>query len=239
METGNRGLYADDVSAILGFLRAPSEKRQELMQLLREGEQRNWHEIHGKLPPNWKQLIRFEDEASAIENYEPMVIPGLAQTPDYARAIIQATNSTLTEAEVEGLVAARLARQLVLSRRDGPNVHLLIEETALRRVVGDLATMRIQLDNLLSVSNRSNVTLQVVPFSAGDHPGLEGPSVLLEFVDEPTLAHAETRSASSFIEDEVPINRVKVAWRGLLAVALSTEDSARLISTVVGKMTAP
>jgi transcriptional regulator with XRE-family HTH domain len=239
METGDRGLYADDVSAILGFLRAPQDKRQELLQLLRDGEQRNWHEIHGKLPANWKQLIRFEDEASAIKNYEPMVIPGLAQIPDYARAIIQATNPSLTEVEVEGLVAARLGRQLVLSRRDGPEVHLLIEDTALRRVVGDLPTMRVQLDNLLSVARRSNVTLQVVPFAAGGHPGLEGPLVLLDFADQPTLAHAETRSASSFIEDEAPINRVKVAWRGLLAVALSTEDSARLISTVIGEMTAP
>ncbi|MGW4483944.1 helix-turn-helix domain-containing protein [Amycolatopsis sp. NPDC004368] len=237
METGDRGLYVDDVSAILGFLHAPSDKRQELLKLLRDGEERNWHEIHGKLPADWKQLIRFEDDASAIRSYEPMVLPGLAQTPDYARAVIHATNPTLSDDEVEGLVAARLGRQVVLSRREAPTVHILIEETAIRRTIGDIAIMRGQLENLLTVGNRSNVTIQVVPFSAGGHPGLEGPLVLLEFLTEPPLVYAENRTAGSFVEDEAPIKHVKVAWRGILAVALSIEDSARLISTVIGEMT--
>ncbi|MEV0065630.1 MULTISPECIES: helix-turn-helix transcriptional regulator [unclassified Amycolatopsis] len=238
METGDRGLYVDDVSAILGFLHAPTEKRQELLKLLRDGEERNWHEIHGKLPPTWKELIRFEDDALRIKNYEPLVIPGLAQTPDYARAVIHATNPSLTESDVEGLVAARLARQLVLSRRDAPEVHLLVEETAVRRIIGDSEVMRLQLESLLAINNRSCVTMQVVPFSAGGHPGLEGPLVILEFRDEPTLTHAETRSATSFIEDEEPVARARLGWRGILAAALSPEDSAGLISTVIDKMTA-
>ncbi|MFI5605700.1 helix-turn-helix domain-containing protein [Amycolatopsis sp. NPDC051903] len=234
METGNRGLYTDDVSTILGFLRAPSEKRQELMQLLREGEQRNWHEIHGKLPPNWKQLIRFEDEASAIKNYEPLLIPGLAQTPEYTRALVHSIDRQLDEIDVDKLIAARVSRQLVLSRANGPAVHLLIEEGVLRRFVGGPEVMRGQLQHLQLMANRSKVTLQVVPFSAGGHPGLEGPLVLLEFSEQPTLAYAETRGASSFLEDEASVARVRHAWGGLLRTALSPDDSARLIARLIG-----
>src|SRR3954453_17273891 len=100
METGDRGLYADDVSAILGLLRVPGAKRTELLALVREGEERNWHEIHGKLPTNWKELMRFESEATTIRNYEPMLVPGLAQVSDYSRAIIQGTSPRLTDFEV-------------------------------------------------------------------------------------------------------------------------------------------
>jgi hypothetical protein len=108
METGERGLYADDVAAILEPLRAPADLRHELLALVRDGEERNWHEIHGRLPTNWKDLISFENVATAIYNYEPMVIPGLAQTPDHARTLTHGTNPRLSEAEVETLVAARM-----------------------------------------------------------------------------------------------------------------------------------
>ncbi|WIX80273.1 helix-turn-helix transcriptional regulator [Amycolatopsis carbonis] len=236
METGDRGLYADDVSAILGFLHAPTEKRQELLKLLREGEERNWHEIHGKLPPTWKELIRFEESAAAIKNYEPLVMPGLAQTPEYARALMHGIDNQLTEPEVEKLVAARLNRQVVLSRHDGPAVHLLIEESVLHRTVGDLDVMRAQLQNLQLMMNRSRVTIRVVPSAAGTHPGLEGPLALLEFIDEPSLAYAETHGASNFLEDEEPVARVKRAWKGLIAVALAPQDSARLIARVIGNL---
>jgi transcriptional regulator with XRE-family HTH domain len=89
METGERGLYADDVAAIMGFLQVPAKLRQELLDLVRTSEERNWHEIHGKLPTNWKDLIKFESEASALYQYEPMVVPGLIQTPEYSRTLIQ------------------------------------------------------------------------------------------------------------------------------------------------------
>jgi transcriptional regulator with XRE-family HTH domain len=237
METGERGLYADDVAAILGFLRAPADLRHELLALVRDGEERNWHEIHGKLPTNWKDLIRFENDATAIYNYEPVLIPGLAQTPDYSRAIIHRTEPSLSEIEVETLVAARMTRQIILSRRQAPNVQLIVDETVLQRPVGAPGMLRAQLRHLLTLGERPKVTVQVVPFAIGAHPGLAGPLVLLEFANEPTLAYAETRAASSFLEEDEHICGVKVAWRGIRAVALSPEDSARLITSAIGKLT--
>jgi transcriptional regulator with XRE-family HTH domain len=236
METGERGLYADDVAAILGYLRAPTGLRHELLALVRDGEERNWHEIHGKLPTNWKDLIRFENDATAIYNYEPMVIPGLAQTPDYSRALMHGANPRLSEAEVETLVAARMSRQVILSRRQAPTVQLIVDETVLRRPVGESSMLRAQLRHLLALGERPKVSFQVVPFAVGAYPGLEGPLVLLEFANEPTLAYAETRAASSFLEEEEHIDGVKVAWRGLRAKALSPEDSVRLIASAIDKL---
>src|SRR5699024_12592010 len=120
MGTGDRGWDPDDVAALVGFLRARSEVRQELLGLVRDGQERNWHEIHGKLPTNWKALIRFENDAAAISNYEPLVVPGLAQTPDYARAIIHGTHPRLSNGEVDTLVATRPSPQVILRRRPAP-----------------------------------------------------------------------------------------------------------------------
>ncbi|MEU4671849.1 helix-turn-helix transcriptional regulator [Amycolatopsis sp. NPDC023774] len=234
METGDRGLYADDVSAILGFLHAPTEKRQELLQLLREGEQRNWHETNGPLPPNWKDLIRFEETAAAISNFETMVVPGLAQIPEYSRALIHGVNSQLTEREVERLLTARTTRQMIVTRREGPAVHLLLDEMVLRRSIGGREIMTAQLEHLLRLARRSNVTIQVVPFAATPHPGLTGPFVVLEFIDEPALAYVESRGTSSFLEEPDLVGSVRLAWRELLAIAMSPEASLRLIADTIG-----
>ncbi|WP_432849283.1 helix-turn-helix domain-containing protein [Amycolatopsis sp. CA-161197] len=234
METGDRGLYADDVSAILGFLRAPQDKRQELLELLRDGEQRNWHETNGPLPPRWKDLIRFEETASAISNFETMVVPGLAQIPEYSRALIHGVNSQLADHEVERLLAARATRQTIVSRRDGPAVHLLLEEMVLRRSVGGSEIMAAQLEHLLRMGRRSNVTIQVVPFAATPHPGLTGPFVVLEYADEPALAYVESRGTSSFLEETDLVSSIRLAWRELRAIAMSPEDSSRLIADTIG-----
>ncbi|MEV6901341.1 helix-turn-helix transcriptional regulator [Amycolatopsis sp. NPDC051372] len=235
METGDRGLYPDDVAAILGFLQAPSDLRQELMALVRGGEERNWHEVNGKLPPTWKDLIRFEEQASVIKNYETLLIPGIAQIPEYARALLHGGDPKLTEAELESLVAARAKRQLILSRSNAPIVHLLVDEMALHRPIGDQETMRAQLHHLLLVGRRSNVTFQIVPFATRAHAGLQGPFVLLEFFNEPTLAHVETRGTNSFLEEDDFVDTIKSAWRDVRSVALSTGDSARLIADMIGE----
>ncbi|WIX79810.1 helix-turn-helix transcriptional regulator [Amycolatopsis carbonis] len=237
METGDRGLYPDDVAAILGFLQAPSDLRQELMALVRGGEERNWHEVTGKLPSSWKDLIRFEDEATSIRNYESLVLPGLAQTPDYARALLRGGDAKLAEAELENLVAARVTRQLILGRHNAPRVQLMVDEMILQRPIGSEEIMHAQLRHLIQLGQRSNVTLQVVPIKAGAHPGLRGPFVLLEFAAEPTLAHVESRGTSSFLEKDDQVHSLKAAWSDIGRVALSHGDSARLIADMIGEPT--
>ncbi|RKT57570.1 helix-turn-helix domain-containing protein [Saccharothrix australiensis] len=234
METGHRGLYADEVAAILGFLRAPARLRQDLVALVRAGEDRNWHAIHGKLPGNWKNLIDFEGQASALYNYEPLVIPGLAQTADYARTVIRGTDGSLTDGELDALVAVRMSRQMILGRAE---VHLLIDEMVLRRCFGDPPMMRAQLLHLAAMADRRTVTVQVVPFDTIAHPGVEGSFLRLDFVDQPSLLYVESRNTSTFLEEEVHLEGARDAWQKLLTLALSPEESVALIAGLAGKST--
>ncbi|MEU6152367.1 helix-turn-helix transcriptional regulator [Actinosynnema sp. NPDC047251] len=231
METANRGLYADEVAAILGFLQAPSKLRQELVALVRTGEARNWHAIHGKLPGHWRDLIGFESQAVALRNYEPLFIPGLAQTSDYARTIIRGCDRDLSDGELDALVATRMGRQVILGRT---HLHLLIDETALRRTLGDPPMMRGQLRHLVTLAGRQRVVIQVVPFDSPAHPGLEGPFARLEFADQPDLVYVESRHTSTFLEEEVHLKGARDAWDALRTLALSPEESIRLIAEFAG-----
>ncbi len=234
METANRGLYADEVAAILGFLQAPPKLRQELVTLVRAGEARNWHALHGKLPGNWKNLIDFESQATALFNYEPLLIPGLAQTSDYARTIIRGGDGEVSDGELDALVATRMGRQVVLGRT---RVHLLIDETVLRRPLGDPPMMQGQLRHLITLASRPQVVIQVVPFESVAHPGLEGPFLRLEFADQPDLLYVESRHTSTFLEEEIYLEGARDAWDRLRTLALSPEESVGLIAKFAGGLT--
>jgi transcriptional regulator with XRE-family HTH domain len=237
METGDRGLFADDVSAILGFLQAPAKLREELLKLARTSDQRNWIHIGGKLPTAWKQLIEFENSAIAIYNYEPLVVPGLLQTDEYAREVIRAGNGELSEPEVDTFVRTRMGRRELLSRAGGPTLNVIIDETVLHRPIGGPAVMHGQLQHLLAMLGRSKVDIRIIPFTVGANPGLEGPAMLLEFANLPSLVHVEIRGGTCLLEEPSAIRSVKIAWQTLKSMALSAEDSARLIATTADKLT--
>jgi transcriptional regulator with XRE-family HTH domain len=237
METGVRGLYPDDVAAVLGFLQAPASLREELLALVRDGDKPNWIQVDRKLPAAWKDLIRFEHEAVAIYNFEPLVIPGLLQTGDYARAVIRSDSKERTEVEVDQLVRTRMGRQAVLSRFQGPTLAAIVDEMVLRRPVGEPGVMHGQLRHLLNMANRPRIDFRVVPFAVGENPGLGGPLMVLEFADQPTLVYVEVRGASGFLEEAPEIRRVRLAWRELHAMALPPEDSVRLVAEVAGELT--
>ncbi|MFD9960460.1 helix-turn-helix domain-containing protein [Amycolatopsis sp. NPDC058986] len=239
METGVRGLYADEVSAILGFLKVPAQIRHELVALVRDGEERNWHEIHGKLPPNWKELMQFETDAVSIRNYEPLLFPGLAQVPDYSRAIIRGVHPRLTDAEIDALVATRMSRQVIFSRRPAPNIHFIVDETVLTRPVCAAEIRRAQLRNLLSLSERKSTVVQVVPFTAPAYPGLDGSFAILDFDSASPVTYMNSPGTSSFLEDDAEIERVKLAWQDIHAVALSPDESMRLVADIIGTLTGP
>ncbi|MGH3928001.1 MAG: Scr1 family TA system antitoxin-like transcriptional regulator, partial [Pseudonocardiaceae bacterium] len=121
METGRTGLQVDEVAALLGFYRVAKPDREELLELVRRAEEPGWWQVQGsRLPELWQELIDIERSATAIINYEPLVIPGLLQTADYAGVLIAAANPGLSEDEVETRVAARTTRQALLSRSNPP-----------------------------------------------------------------------------------------------------------------------
>lgn len=238
METGERGLYVDDVAAVLGFLRAPAEIRQDLLDLVRTGEERNWHEIGGDVPtPKLvRDLIRFESEATAIYSFELTLVPGLVQTADYARALLHSIPGQRTAEAVESIVETRMNRQRVLDRIDPPQLRLIIEEMVLRRTMDDPEMMFGQLQHLLAASARRNVSVRVLPFNAVVAVAARGSLKIIHCPDQQPLCYEESRSTSAFLEDEQYVEAARLAWQKLSAAALSDEDSRRLIADLAGKL---
>jgi hypothetical protein len=237
METGERGLYPDDVAAILGFLCVPAEIRQDLLDLVRTGDERNWHEI-GSAPLSrmLRDLMRFESEATTINNFEPLLMPGLVQTAEYARALMRSAAPTWGEHEIESMVAVRMNRQRVLDQINPPHLNLIIEEMVLRRTMDDPRMMAGQLHHLLAASARRHVGVRVLPFDTEAAIAAQGSLIMLDCPEQPTLCFEESRTTAAFLEEEEFIGRARLVWKRLSAAARSEEDSRQLIAELAGKL---
>jgi len=184
---------------LLDLYGAAEPRRSELLTLLREASQRGWmRPYRSELPDVYSDYIGFEDEARSIANYESLFVPGLLQTEAYARAQLRGTLPYASEAEIESRVAARLERQPVLVKDDAPKLWAIIDEAALRRLVGRGDVMRGQARHLLEARSQPNVTIQVITYSAGAHPGMDGSFVILEFPDPDDPSIGFTWSCSTW-----------------------------------------
>lgn len=230
LEVAELGIYQDDLEKFLDFYRVPKKRRVELLDIARHAEQRGWLRMRTpNLPSDWQTWSDFEDEASALLQFEPMALPGLLQSSEYARAIIEATGGKLDEVEVDALVASRMARQGLLSKKQPLLLHAVIEESVLSRPFGDEEACTRQLRHLIDTASRPNVTLQVLPTSAGLHPGLNGPFIMLDYEEQPSLVWLETKLSSLFLEDDDQIDAFAAAWDELVNRALSTDESLELL----------
>ncbi len=236
METGNSGLQIDDVAALLGFYQVPATKRNELLNLLRRGDQKGWWERQAGLPQLWRALIDFENKAARIQCYESLVIPGLLQTGEYCEATLRAVDDTLSDAELDNLVASRMARQTLLTRSTAPQFLAVVHEVALRMPIGGQGVMKRQLQHLLTIAERPNIVLRMVPIRAGAHVGLRGPFMILEFADEPGLAFMENQDTGMFLEEEVDLAGYRLALRNILSVALAPAATADEIAAIIAEL---
>jgi transcriptional regulator with XRE-family HTH domain len=235
METGERGLYADDVSALLGLYRVPASYRDELLDLIRNGADPNWWQLKS-LPNEWRDLIALESEAQTIANFEPLLIPGLLQTAEYTTTIISCTDPSLLEKDRNSLVATRMARQGLLTKRNAPTLHAIVDEMVLHRPIGEPGVLKRQLQHLLTCAQRTNVTVQVLPLSAGANPGLDGPLIILDLDGGRSVVHLETRRAGAFLSEEPHVKAAKIVWQRLRAMAMAADRSARLIAGIESEM---
>ncbi|MDX6339714.1 MAG: hypothetical protein QOG05_7054, partial [Streptosporangiaceae bacterium] len=169
---------------LLDLYGTDQERRTELLTLLREAGQRGWMQLdRSDLREIYADYISFESEARSVSDYESLFIPGLLQTEDYARAVIRGALPQATEEQVESRVAARMERQALLTRDNPLQLWAIMDEAAARRIVGGPAVMREQLARLRDIAALPNVTVQVIPYEAGAHPGMPGSFIVLEFPD--------------------------------------------------------
>lgn len=232
IENGRTRVSADDLEDMLSLYRVRSRERDALLRLGRESRRRGW----------WRQYrdvfsgpyIGLEAEASSIQVWTRL-IPGVLQTDAYARAVIAATGPWLHDREVARCVVARAARQEELFGAGREvRVHAVVDESALRRPVGGAAVMREQLEALLAVASRLDVTLQVLAFGAGGCAGIDGDFTILRFPDaeDPPVVYVEGVFGDLYMDSAEGMERYALAWARLTSRALSPEDSQVMIKNI-------
>jgi transcriptional regulator with XRE-family HTH domain len=214
-------------------------RKGELLTMLREAGQRGWmRPYRAELPEAYSDYIGFEDEARSISNYESLFIPGLLQTEAYARAQLHGTWPSASDEDIEIRVAARMERQPVLAKDDAPRFWAIMDEAALRRLIGGRDVMRDQIARLLEMRQQANMTIQVIPFRVGAHPGMDGSFVILNFpdADDPSIVYIESAAGGLFLEEEAEIRRYILMFELLRAAALGLDETAELLTAIAAEL---
>ncbi|MFI0978425.1 helix-turn-helix domain-containing protein [Streptomyces sp. NPDC021093] len=204
MELGRVSFKARDVEDLLTLYGVTDgSERESLLALAREANLAGWWHSFGDVLPGWFQTyVGLEGAASLIRIYEVQFVHGLLQTEAYAQAVVARGIPHATAAEVDRRVALRLERQKILVSERAPHFHAVLDEAALRRPYGDRDVMRGQLQHLIDISERSNVTLQVMPFNFGGHAGESGAFTLLRFPesDLSDLVYLEQLTSALYLD---------------------------------------
>ncbi|RSS79110.1 XRE family transcriptional regulator [Streptomyces sp. WAC05292] len=186
-------------------------------------------------PAFFRDAARLEAEAVELHVYATKAVPGLLQSEDYARAVFTMSRPLLTEEMVEQRVAARLARQEILTRMPLPTISFVIEESVLRRPLGGRRVMHGQLRQVLLTGQRRNVEIQVVPTELEEHAGLEGPFTLIETRDGRRIAYVEGYKDSRLHTDRKPVRELEEQYGILRAQALTPRASLVFVEKLLGE----
>lgn len=206
-----------------------------LLTLAREAHQKGWWHAYGDaLGESLQTYIGLEAAAVSLRTYEPECVPGLLQTEEYARAVIRAGLSAGTDQENEKYVQLRMTRQAKLAQSSPPELWAVVNEGAIRRLVGGRAVMRDQLGQLLDAGRRPHITVQVVPFDVGAHMGMGGAFIMLSFPEpaDPDVVYVNYSTGALFLEKPAELDRSALIFNHLRATALSVGQSRDLISRV-------
>jgi hypothetical protein len=235
IENARVSVLPRDVKFLLGTygLSAQDEVWDVLLTLARESRQRGWWQQYGEAVPDWFEVfVGLEAEAATAFGYDAEFVPGILQTEKYARAIHRAQLFNASEEEIERLVRVRMARQELLTSDDAPQLWLVMNEAVVRRVVGGRDVMREQLKRLIDASRLPNMTLQVVPFSAGAHPAMDGSFELLGFPEplDPQIVYVEYHTGALYLEKPAEVGRYRLMFDHLRASALPVDASRNLMA---------
>ncbi|WP_069764927.1 helix-turn-helix transcriptional regulator [Streptomyces sp. LUP47B] len=185
-----------------------------------------------KYPKHFSEVAEAEAQATAIREYTPLLIPGLLQTPAYARAVNCAYDPTAPKETIEGWVAGRLERTRLLDYPTKPLLWAVLDEAALRRETGGRTVMAEALRHIADLARRSRVMMQVLPLSAGAHAAMQGAMKLMEFEDAPPLIYYEGVRTGRMEDDPATVADLRFTFDLLVASALSRENSLALIESL-------
>ncbi|OLT13153.1 Cro/Cl family transcriptional regulator [Pseudonocardia sp. CNS-139] len=237
LEMGRNQQKPDEVTALLRFYGADVEHVDRMASLAARADQGTWWAHFSGAVPQWfKTFIGLEGLAAAEFTYEPLVLPGQLQTPEYAMAMLDG-NIRVPPMEAAQVVRARMARQRLTDDTNPLRFSAVLEEYVLQRMVGGPAVMRAQLEHLLVLAQRDNVDLLVMPASVAVHDGLDGDFMLLDFDEAQSIGYIEYPTGALYLQEPEQIAVYQLSAERLRAAALSASDSADLISAHISELT--
>jgi transcriptional regulator with XRE-family HTH domain len=239
IETGRTAPHPNDVRVMLGLYGvADNGVLAGLLKLAKDARQRGWwYSYKDVLLSRFELFLGLESEADTIRDFELSMIPGLLQTDDYARELIRGLMA-FDAAEIERRVELRMARQQILASAEAPHLWAILDEAAIRRVVGGQLIMKAQLLHLANSAEHGRTTIQVLPYSAGPHPGQAGPFIILGFAEptEPEVVYMETVGGNLYVDKPEEVRLFSTVFDQLRAVALSPSQSAAMLQALAGEL---
>jgi len=241
IENGSVSISTNDLRALLRLYDITGEAEvRRLVDLARNARQPSWwSKYRGSVPPVFFQYLEYEAAASAIRHYESFLVPGLLQTRDYAHTVISEYKGNFSARTIQTRVDIRMTRQQLLEQGTPPRLHFILDEAAIRHLMGDEGTRAEQIQKLIEMAGRPAVTIEVVPFSAGLHRGLGETFTLLEFrdtEDDDVLYFENSRDALFSHDDTEEVVLYREMFEDLRKKSLGVKRSLALLKQVQAEL---
>jgi hypothetical protein len=241
IEGASTGISTTDLKALLSLYEITDpERTNQLTALARAARERSWWSAYRDVaPPALIQLIEYESAASVIMQFENMFVPGILQTEDYARVVLQDYDTEKPSSErVSALVDLRVRREELLERNNPPRFIFILDEAAVHRLIGGASVMRQQLQRLIEIAKKPNVSVEVVPFKVGLHPGMGGPFEVIEFADalDEDVVFLESPRGDIVGDNPEETFRYREIFGSLRKLVLSDQDSLAYLEDIASEM---
>lgn len=240
MELGKVGFRVRDVADLLTLYGVTEEPgREALLSLVSQANRPGWWHNYDDVLPNWfEAYVGLEEAAMRIRCYEVQFIPGLLQTEEYARAVVRLGHPDGPEEEIQRRVDLRMARQKLLQRENPPHLWTVIDEAALRRPLGGVEAMRGQIRHLIDVAASPDITVQVIPFSAGGHAAAGGPFSILRFSepDLPDVVYLEQLTSAIYLDKRDDLDRYQAVMERLCLDAVPIPETKRALTRILNDL---
>jgi transcriptional regulator with XRE-family HTH domain len=230
IETGHTSATPRDVQDMLDIYGVHGTESKELVEIAREARLKGWWHPYSAVLTG--AYVGLEAAAQSIRTYEQQVVPGLLQSEEYAVAMIRAARPDISSDEFARRVHVRMARQSLLIQDDPIDLWVVLDEAVVSRPVGGDAVMRDQLKRLVEAADMPNVTIQILPFAAGAHAGMDGTFAILDFpeVEDPNVVFAENATGGLFLEKNDELTKYVRIFENLRSTALPPEASQAMIA---------
>jgi len=235
LETGRTGFKERDVRDLLTLYGVhDTAEREAFVDLARQANQPGWWHRYGDLTPSWfETYLGLEQAARSVRTYETQFVPGLLQTSDYARSVVVLRHND----DMERRVAMRMERQKVLDRADPPAIWAVLDESTLLRPVGGAAVWRQQLKHLIEMAARPNITIQVMPYSAGGHAAAGGSFSILRFDENelPDIVYIEHLTSAIYLDKRTDLELYLAVMDTLSVQANAPEKTPEFLARLLAQ----